>query len=206
MNLKYAVFYVLEQFVINLIFDFFLNPFFNESTFLKCMKDNLAHGIISALIWKQFLLCKYEGSIFEKYWLVLYEIFIALTFSSLLDIDHFIAANSFNLKDATNLQFRPFGHSIFFLFIVSTFFYLYFESINFSIMFFSSCFSHQIRDAKRRGLYVFEGVNTKPISNATYLFTILVLPYISYYTSNYLISSKKNKKEEFKSFQQLNIL
>ena len=48
----------------------------------------------------------------------LVNILLSQFFSCILDLDHFIAAKSFTLHDATHLSSRPFGHAIAFICLV----------------------------------------------------------------------------------------
>ena len=107
------------------------------------------------------------------------EIFSALVIGSMLDLDHFIAAKSFSLFSATHLQNRPFGHNLFFIFILSLIIFLFFSK-RFSLLFFTATFNHLSRDALRRGytLTPFSPLSTPNISYFIYLSTFATVPFL----------------------------
>ena len=105
------------------------------------------------------------------------ELLSALMIGSLLDADHFIAAGSLSLKAATSLHSRPFGHNLFFIFTVSTIIFFLLPR-RLSLLFFTSTFSHLIRDALRRGfpLCPWSSLSSSSISYPTHLIMLACLP------------------------------
>ncbi|CAF1067674.1 unnamed protein product, partial [Brachionus calyciflorus] len=111
-------------------------------------------------------------------------------------LDHFIAARSFKLQAATSLEKRPFLHNSLFLIISNTI--LVFIDKKFSLLFFVSWFSHHIRDANRRGLWLGSLYTTSPINDGLYLTFILLTPLLLryFYSSNFI----KNNNESILRF------
>jgi hypothetical protein len=105
------------------------------------------------------------------------ELTSALLIGSLLDADHFIAAGSPYLKAATNLQSRPFGHNLFFIFTVSIIIYFLLPR-RMSLLFLTSTLSHLIRDAFRRGftLCPWSSISSPSISYPMHLIMLVCLP------------------------------
>ena len=105
------------------------------------------------------------------------ELTSALLIGSLLDADHFIAAGSPYLKAATNLQSRPFGHNLFFIFTVSIILFFLLPR-RLSLLFYTSTFSHLVRDALRRGftLCPWSSLSSPSISYPVHLIMLACLP------------------------------
>ena len=110
------------------------------------------------------------------------EIILAFATGSFLDLDHFLAAKSYSLYDATHLEIRPFGHNLFFL-TASTIIIFICISRRFSLLFFTAVFNHLSRDAVRRGytLFPFLFLSTPKLPYILYICTLFVLPlYINF--------------------------
>jgi membrane-bound metal-dependent hydrolase YbcI (DUF457 family) len=105
------------------------------------------------------------------------ELTSALIIGSLLDADHFLAAGSPHLKAATNLQSRPFGHNLFFISTVSMIIFFLLPR-RMSLLFFTSTFSHLIRDALRHGftLCPWSSLSSPSISYPMHLIMLACLP------------------------------
>jgi hypothetical protein len=108
----------------------------------RAVVDNAGHTIIGALCWACTLLCapgskpavrcsgcnwasrcvqRSIGRIAAKnphMLRICLEVCIAGACSSLLDLDHFIAARAATLEGATHLSGRPFGHAMLFVLVV----------------------------------------------------------------------------------------
>ena len=115
------------------------------------------------------------------------EMMLAFATGSILDLDHFLAAKSYSLFDATHLDIRPFGHNLLFL-TVSTSIIFIFISRRFSLLFFTAVFNHLSRDSVRRGysLFPFISISTHKVPYILYLCTLFVLPlYINYHSSKF---------------------
>ena len=107
------------------------------------------------------------------------ELILALMIGSLLDADHFLAAGSPYLKAATNLQSRPFGHNLFFIFTVSIIVF-FLSPRRMSLLFFTSTFSHLTRDALRRGFTFcpWSSLSSPSISYPMHLIMLACLPFL----------------------------
>ncbi|CAM9582329.1 unnamed protein product, partial [Discosporangium mesarthrocarpum] len=117
------------------------------------------------------------------------ELFLAGCLGSFVDLDHFVAAGSLRLSQALGLAARPWGHSILALFLgVSDFPPLSSYPPMLSLfrgrlfgheeyVVFSGA-SHQLRDATRRGLWMWppHGPSTAPLPYPVYLLAQAVLP------------------------------
>lgn len=83
-----------------------------------------------------------------------------------LDADHFIMARSLSLSAATSLASRPFGHAVAWIAAVSL--PLSLVSVPWGVLVVIAWGSHQLRDALRRGLWLWPGGSTPPIPLWTY--------------------------------------
>jgi len=72
----------------------------------------------------------------------------------LLDLDHFIAARSVRLHAAMRLSQRPFGHSVLFVVALCTLLYLARPARQWALVVAIALGTHQLRDAIRRGLWL----------------------------------------------------
>lgn len=149
--------------------------------FIFC--DSATHAIISAIVWSavvvdlqrmtssasfgvpiHFILCHLRNHFTS--------IISALIAGSLLDVDHFLAAQSLTLYGATHLNSRPFGHALVMAIVLSAVVYLLSKQEDYSLLTFTAVVSHQLRDALRRGLWLWPFEHTPPLSRG---FAILCL-------------------------------
>ncbi|XP_075161418.1 transmembrane protein 267 isoform X2 [Haematobia irritans] len=152
----------------------------NQNPLLKALADNATHAAIGALSGIAFAVQFYEKTSNIFGWLL---IFICFTCSSLIDVDHFIAAKSWNLEDATNLTRRPFLHcsTIAALILIA---YICTSSLNYlksSLILgtlLCAFITHHSRDAVRRGYWFYPWGNTEKISNLSYIIITLFTPYL----------------------------
>ena len=123
-----------------------------KSLICRAVADNLSHSLIAALIWLLTCIfakllktgsnhCLLEGR-------DILQVLGAFLSASLLDLDHYILARSLFLSAAVQLPFRPFGHTFFYsgCFLVVAFLFPSKYSIHL-VMYFSSTFSHILRDS-----------------------------------------------------------
>eukprot|EP00043_Microstomoeca_roanoka_P006229 m.61266 g.61266 ORF g.61266 m.61266 type:complete len:130 (-) comp13329_c1_seq2:1072-1461(-) len=109
-----------------------------------------------------------------------------------MDLDHFFQARSLFLKDAVHLDHRPFMHSLpFAAFVVlsgvtltSLFCYRSSRVVVWFLLGLSAIFSHQIRDAYRRGLWM--GLPTRstwsiPVPYLLYLSILALQAFLLYF-------------------------
>lgn len=123
---------------------------------LRAVIDNITHALIGGLV-TEIIVRDYKDQLDRNEQIAL--IAVGFVLSSWIDFDHFIEAKSFHLHDATSLTHRPFLHN-------SMIFVALFASIITSVICqhslvvslwlsvgFVAFFTHQIRDAIRRGLW-----------------------------------------------------
>lgn len=108
-------------------------PFFSRE--IRGVWDAFLHGVIALLILLP--LC--------HFW---YHYAIAFFSAFLLDVDHFISARSFRLKDAINLSTRPISHSITFAGALGLVLWLIFPETILPLLLFISVTSHVVKDAE----------------------------------------------------------
>ena len=142
----------------------------------KALMDNSSHLLVGVLSW---CIISYPK-------LKFYETLAVGFFSSIIDIDHFISAKSFQLLDAISLANRPFLHNSLTLSLINLglFFYIIIflpSNIDWALIFFISWFSHHIRDANRRGMWFGSVYTSSPISDRSYLLIIMLLPLVFRY-------------------------
>lgn len=169
----------------------FLNKLIGLSErFTRALLDNSSHCAISIISWS---ICTYPN-------LNIYEILATGMIGSLIDLDHFISAKSFQLIDAISLEKRPFLHNTLTLLIINIFIFfvlLYYSSndkcLMITFLIFQSWFSHHCRDANRRGLWFGSFYTTPPIKTSLYLLILLVQPllirYFVFRKNDFIISS-----------------
>lgn len=101
--------------------------------------------------------------------------------SSVLDLDHFLAAGSFTMHGAMHLPARPFGHSVTFaittLACVHALARAWLGVLHLGPLLAVAWGSHQARDACRRGLWFWPLGSTPPLPYAAYLLLIACAPY-----------------------------
>ncbi|XP_013111854.2 transmembrane protein 267 [Stomoxys calcitrans] len=152
----------------------------SQNPLLKALADNATHAAIGALSGIAFVVQFYEKTSHFFGWLLIFVCFIC---SSLIDVDHFIAARSWNLEDATNLTRRPFLHcsTLIALILIA---YLSAACLNYfkwSLLLGSilcAFVTHHSRDATRRGYWIYPWGNTERISNLSYIIATIITPYI----------------------------
>ena len=101
-----------------------------------------------------------------------------------MDLDHFIAARSLKLHQATSLQKRPLLHNTPLTFVITIGVYATFKwtfgdqkfAVLSSLCLFNAWITHQLRDALRRGLWLYPiWTDTAALSISSYLMCLLVL-------------------------------
>ncbi|XP_058835384.1 transmembrane protein 267 [Topomyia yanbarensis] len=150
---------------------------------LKAAIDNVTHALIG-LIVTEIVVRNFHDQVGrnEKYALI----GTGFVLSSLIDLDHFIEAKSFSLHDATNLSERPFLHnsSIFLGLLVSMIGTIATQAkFNASLWItvnFIAFFTHQLRDAIRRGFWFrapYLNYSTAPVIYWVYLALTQLCPH-----------------------------
>lgn len=69
----------------------------SRSPVLKAINDNLTHGLIGGLSWMVYCVKR------RKSRLIVFEVVLCTLLSSLIDLDHFVAAKSVLLKVSSTL-------------------------------------------------------------------------------------------------------
>ena len=146
-----------------------------------CIFDSLSHALLAGAIWREVQLVPLlkPRHIFIS---LKAELLLSCILSSALDIDHFIAARSLSLFDATHLTSRPFGHSLLFIVISTSLICMLLRSATLTTLYFSAILSHQLRDSLRRGLLVWPFTNTistPPLHFFLYLSIFVIIPNIN---------------------------
>ncbi|CAM9419998.1 unnamed protein product [Pylaiella littoralis] len=106
------------------------------------------------------------------------EIVLAACVGSALDLDHFLAAGSLRLSRATGLAGRPWGHCVAALVVVALAMAALTRNARAGASVFTAGASHQLRDATRRGLWLYppRGPKTPPLNYPIYLLAQVLLP------------------------------
>ncbi|XP_011687275.1 PREDICTED: transmembrane protein C5orf28 isoform X1 [Wasmannia auropunctata] len=142
--------------------DFGLRYGKNESA--RAAFDNATHATVGGLTWTLIVVLSRQ-SIARN----LGSIFSCFLLASFIDLDHFVAARSWHIHDATHLQKRPFLHCttvpillwILFISLSSSFHSPLLEHTSWVIL--AAFLSHHIRDGTRRGLWFCPFGSTRPI-------------------------------------------
>jgi uncharacterized BrkB/YihY/UPF0761 family membrane protein len=126
---------------------------------------------------------KESGSVLEKSVLIfsathITEILASAMLGSVIDLDHVIAAGSISYFDVTHLTSRPFGHSILFILLCTITVFL-FGNMRASLLCFSALTSHMLRDALRRGLWLWPFGSTPALSFALVSMLYIMLPIVT---------------------------
>ena len=162
---------------ISLITDSILIPqIFKIYHFFRALSDNMCHGLISIFSWVIVSSILNRNS--SNYKILLQEYGLSYIFGSLIDLDHFLAANSISFIKATNLSTRPYGHCM--IVGLSLILLSYFITSNkkISIQMFVAYISHMMRDSTRRGFWLIPTVSTSAISYKFQLFLLVVFPIV----------------------------
>jgi hypothetical protein len=126
-----------------------------------------------------------------------FEIIIASTIGSLLDLDHFIAAKSFYFYGATHLTTRPFGHNVFFCLIIVLITKCFTNNKRYTALAFSSLISHLLRDSVRRGLLLwpFGSTASIPIYYVIIIYVIIAIVLLNILSKEFFLSILRYNNE-----------
>ncbi|XP_070164373.1 transmembrane protein 267 isoform X1 [Polyergus mexicanus] len=152
----------------------------NESE--RAVFDNMTHATVGGLTWTLIVVLSHKPLVRS-----LSSIFSCFLLASFIDLDHFIAAHSWHIHDATHLQKRPFLHCttvpiilwVLFISLSKIFHSPILEHTSWVIL--ASFLSHHIRDGTRRGLWFYPFGSTRPIPYYLYVSLCMFLPYILYW-------------------------
>ncbi|XP_015430695.1 PREDICTED: transmembrane protein C5orf28 [Dufourea novaeangliae] len=150
-----------------------------KSTVSRAIFDNITHAIVGGLTWAVILNLSKKS--LTQYFP---SIVCCFLLSSFIDVDHFIAAWSWKINDATHLEKRPFLHCttvpivLWFLMNFYSNVFNYPKLSYYSWIVLASFLSHHIRDGTRRGLWFCPIGSTQPIPYYLYLSMSMMLPHI----------------------------
>ena len=148
---------------------------------LRAVADSVTHGLVGGWCWVNVVLL--QGEQFTAVRAL--QVAGCVVMATALDVDHFISARSLSLKDALNLPNRPFAHNTTVILSGAALLYLLFyccpnlgapPTRDLPLMFLLSTFSHHLRDADRRGIWLGPLLSTPPIPYKLYPFLIALLP------------------------------
>lgn len=157
------------------------NPHVQESLYVRAFVDNATHFFLGVLSWL-ILTCFAHVTL----WKSVCESFLCGVLSSIIDVDHFLAAYSFKLQDAINLQHRPFLHNTTLVVMLSISCILISDILEkelwkvYSWMFLVAGIAHHLRDSLRRGLWLWPFGSTRPTNFYIYLAISFIFPLICY--------------------------
>ncbi|CAH1381017.1 transmembrane protein 267 [Tenebrio molitor] len=146
----------------------------------QALFDNATHAAIGGLSW--FFVCINFKN--RSHLQTLFEIGACAGIASLIDVDHFVSARSFYLKDATSLQKRPPLHCSTFplvcclLVLLGSYFFQVDLWKKISLIVLTAFVSHHTRDATRRGFWFYPFGSTPPVPYYLYVSTTCVIPVV----------------------------
>ena len=144
----------------------------NSATFSHVSNNNIATTNTKAHFQQQ------QQHVSKRY------LFLSLIFGALVDLDHILSSQSWTIQGALHLPYRPIGHSIAFIFLITTLLRIISScDTNVPIVYSLASLSHLIRDSSRRGLWFFLSVKTGPVSYLLHLVLLCLLPYVVLYSS-----------------------
>ncbi|XP_077487289.1 LOW QUALITY PROTEIN: transmembrane protein 267 [Amblyomma americanum] len=144
---------------------------------LRALADNATHGLVALLCWvmvsgKPLQAANVQDSI------------LCGLFGCAVDVDHFLAAKSLKIEDATNLGTRPFLHCssvvLASLLAAALMGKLYGQVLVYKVALIAlvAVASHHLRDSIRRGLWLWPFGSTSPLKLYAYYaglaFTVLI--------------------------------
>jgi len=135
----------------------------------------LAHALTAGIVWYETVTVARPAG--PSVMSISADILLSCIIGSALDIDHFITAGSLSLHDATNLSYRPLGHSVLFLVLSTGIMHAFSRSRSLTILYFSALLIHQLRDSLRRGIYLWPIGSTHPTSLLFYMIICVSLPH-----------------------------
>nr|XP_012234514.1 PREDICTED: transmembrane protein C5orf28 [Linepithema humile] len=170
---------------------------YGKSESERAIFDNATHATVGGLTWMLIVVLSRKPFVRN-----LNSIFSCFLLASLVDVDHFIAARSWHIHDATHLQKRPFLHCttvpillwIFFISLSSVFHSPMLEHTSWVIL--AAFLSHHIRDGtRRRGLWFCPFGSTRPIPYYLYVSLCMSLPYILHWFMNQHTFAQKSDSD-----------
>ncbi|KAJ3641505.1 hypothetical protein Zmor_028011 [Zophobas morio] len=146
----------------------------------QALFDNATHATVGGLSWL-YVCVNYKN---RSHLQTLLEIAACAGVASLIDVDHFVSARSFRLKDATSLSKRPPLHCSTFpvIFCLGLLLLSYVCQVEVwkkvSLIVLTAFVSHHTRDATRRGFWVYPFGSTPPIPYYGYVGLTCLIPFV----------------------------
>ena len=128
----------------------------------RAAADSAAHAVIAAAVWATALAVESRRSPTRRR---AAEVAAAGVAGSIMDVDHFLAAGSFRLDAALHLSRRPFGHAL----IAPVAALAIGRCRRPGVLCATAWLSHQLRDALRRGLWLWPLASTPALPWRGYL-------------------------------------
>ncbi|KAJ8962020.1 hypothetical protein NQ314_005802, partial [Rhamnusium bicolor] len=166
----------------------------------QALFDNSTHALIGGLSW--FITCLIDKN--HHSYQILLEVAVCSFIASIIDLDHFVAAKSLQLKDATNLKQRPPLHCSTFplvtcILLLFVSYILQLSSVKRGTLIILTAFaSHHTRDATRRGYWFYPFGCTPSIPYGIYVVTTCFIPYFMGLLYEFIkINSSSNSYDRF---------
>ncbi|XP_032680176.1 transmembrane protein 267 [Odontomachus brunneus] len=166
---------------------------YGKSEAQRAVFDNATHAVIGGLTWTLIIVLSRKSFVRN-----LNAIFSCFLLASFIDLDHFIAAHSWHIHDATHLEKRPFLHCttvpfiLWLLLILLSGIFHSPELEQSSWIILAAFLSHHIRDGTRRGLWFCPFGSTPPLPYYLYVSLEMSLPYLLYWFSSLHTFAEKN--------------
>ena len=134
----------------------------------RAIGDSLTHGLIGLFSWL----------IIDK---SIVNALGTMATAMLVDADRFIEAGTLDLNQALSLDHRPFLHNstiplvLYLISILVSYFWRNHTFKLYTSLVFVAMFTHQLRDASRRGLWFYPWIQSLPVPYPLYIITILLL-------------------------------
>lgn len=169
-----------------------LHSYFKTFPLLRAVWDNATHGLVAVICW--MLTCgKFSCVTAWK------ESLLCGVIACAVDVDHFIAAGSVKIKDVTNLKNRPFLHCtsvvLFVVVLLTAMAKLRGQAqlYRLGVIAFAAVFSHHLRDALRRGLWMWPYGSTPPVRLEVYYFGLVSLAIVCAFATRTSVSLAPSK-------------
>eukprot|EP00981_Chlorochromonas_danica_P011116 scaffold3756_cov180-Ochromonas_danica.AAC.8 len=167
--------------------------------------DEFCHFVASVVLWTTILSSLSSPQLLSAPSLLIYgvkkrwqEIVVAGVLGCVVDVDHFLAARSLSLYNATHLPARPFGHAVLFILLITLLIYGITSSRGYAAMVFCSLTCHQLRDGLRRGLWLWPLGSTSPLplTVVLLLYAMLILGVRKYLSLSLLLCSRSADSQD----------
>ncbi|CAG9790631.1 unnamed protein product [Diatraea saccharalis] len=151
---------------------------FTNSQVIRAVTDNLVHAIIGCL--SAMIFFNHETNLTRQACHL--NIAFCTMLSSFIDVDHFLVARSLHLKDLFGLKQRGILHCTTTWLIITAILYIYsyiYNKNNIHVatwMIFIAYTTHHLRDANRRGLWLYPFGHTVPVPTVMYIILTMFLP------------------------------